>query len=280
MRDAITLEPKTSFFRPSRRYCTSSPNGNCIAAGMEDGTLEIWDLTTGARRQLPHAHDELPTMIKYSPNGQILAAAAGTRLTLWDVGTFTRLADFEVYRAPHWSLYPVAFSPEPNLIALATSTHGNSKDQCVLKLWNVEGEEQATIGYIKAPAHTLAFSADGRLLAAGSFDGSITVWDVEAAMRIGKPLRGHTSTVNALVFSPDSKRLVSGADETVRLWDTATGENILTLRLDNDLDSVGLSPDGLTLAASSNGIVRCWRAATERQVKSSMQALNTVNLEN
>src|SRR5438552_8007927 len=65
---------------------------------------------------------------------------------------------------------------------------------------------------------------------------------------------GHTSDVNSVAFSPDSKTLASGSrDATIRLWDVASGQEFKTLKGHlSDVDSIAFSPDGKTLASGSD----------------------------
>ena len=83
------------------------------------------------------------------------------------------------------------------------------------------------------------------------------------------PLKGHTSRVRSVAFSPDGKTLASGAwDGLVKLWDVATGENIATFEGHTaGVNSVAYSPDGTTLASgATNGSVLLWDVATEENI--------------
>ena len=83
-------------------------------------------------------------------------------------------------------------------------------------------------------------------------------------------LRGHTYQVHSVAFSPDGKRIVSGSfDETIRIWDAATGAQIgepLTGHT-GDVESVAFSPDGKRIVSGSDDkTIRIWDAATGKQI--------------
>ena len=117
---------------------------------------------------------------------------------------------------------------------------------------------------------SVAMSPDGGILATGSGDGSIVLWDAARREPRGEPLKGHTSPVTSIAFSPDGKTLVSGSqDKTIMLWDLASGKpkaGPLTGHGDW-VTSVAFSPSDHTLATGSyDQTVILWDLDTGRPI--------------
>ena len=118
--------------------------------------------------------------------------------------------------------------------------------------------------------HSVAFSpVDATLLATGSWDGTVKLWDVVTERDIAT-LRVHTAGITSVAFSPiDATLLATGSkDWTVRLWDVETERNIATLKEHTaGITSVAFSSDGSTLATGSwDRTVRLWDVETERNI--------------
>jgi hypothetical protein len=110
---------------------------------------------------------------------------------------------------------------------------------------------------------SVAFSPDGARLASGGWDGTVTVWDAPTDQEL--LLKGHANPVSGVAFSPDSARLASGDGSAVKVWDTGTGRELLTLRGFAGA-GVAFSPDGARLASGGGGTVTVWDARTGQEL--------------
>lgn len=98
---------------------------------------------------------------------------------------------------------------------------------------------------------SVAFHPFGEILASGSFDNTVKLWDIEKKQNIAT-LVGHSNDVFSISFSPDGATLASGSlDNSVKIWDIDTKQNILTLTFQNPISCVKFSNDGKLLAIGS-----------------------------
>lgn len=116
---------------------------------------------------------------------------------------------------------------------------------------------------------SVAFSPDGKIIASGSWDKTIKLWNASSGIEL-KTLEGHPDFVGSVAFSPNGKLLASGSwDTNIKLWDVETGREIKSFYGHNGtVNSVVFSPDGETIiSGSSDKSVRIWNITSGEVLK-------------
>nr|POF13692.1 vegetative incompatibility protein het-e-1 [Quercus suber] len=115
----------------------------------------------------------------------------------------------------------------------------------------------------------LTFSPDGQVVASGSNDGTVRLWNAITGEQMQK-LEGDVGVVHKVVFSPEGQVLASvSEDATVRLWNTTTGEQTQKLEgHDSRINAVAFSPDGQVFASGSiDGTLWLWNVITGERMQ-------------
>ncbi|CRZ17147.1 WD40 repeat domain-containing protein [Mycolicibacterium neworleansense] len=168
-----TMRPVGALIRPTEEVATFnfSHDGEIVATGSVQGTVELWDSDTGERIGRPMKGDSWVASIVFSNDGSLMAVGyANYRLRLWDTGTFEPKGE----DMPQVTLPAVvALSPDNRTIA-------SGGDDGNIQLWDVDGQKQlgAPLTGHSASVTSLHFSSDGKKLLSSSGDGTLRVWPV------------------------------------------------------------------------------------------------------
>jgi WD40 repeat protein len=220
-----------------------SPDGQRLASASADGTVRVWDASSGAEVLQLQGHTSSVDSVCFSPDGQRLASAsADGTVRVWDASSGAVVLQLQGHTNYVTS---VCFSPDGQRLASA------SYDKTVRV-----GDAASAAEVLQLQGHTRAvtsvcFSPDGKRLASASDDQTVRVWDAASGAEVLQ-LQGHRGEVRSVCFSPDGKRLASASwDKTVRVWDAASGAEVFQLQGHTDgVYSVCFSPDGLRLASA------------------------------
>ncbi|MGA2730048.1 MAG: TIR domain-containing protein [Terracidiphilus sp.] len=195
-----------------------SPDGKTVVVGG-DAELVFWDLA--ARKQIgspvTSQKDRIWTLA-FSPDGELLASAGNTLVVMiWKNGQPGRL--LKTLGTPNQSkdfeLMPVGVSFNADGTMLATSTQGHSVTLWKIKDW--KPIPPVLYGHTQAVS-SVAFNANSKVLASGSADGDIRIWDVQAHELIGS-LGVPPEAVNSIALEPRKGILASvGGDNSIVLW--------------------------------------------------------------
>jgi len=119
------------------------------------------------------------------------------------------------------------------------------------------------------PVQSVALSPDGRVLASGSLDHTIKLWNVASGREL-RTLVGHSGGVESVAFSPDGRILASGSwDKTIKLWDVASGQALRILVGHTDgVTTVAFSPDGNSVMSGSwDKTIKVWDVASGHELR-------------
>ena len=217
-----------------------SRDGKRLAAGGEAGLARVWEISSRGMIFETHGHGDVQIFtVALSPDGEMLAtggADAATRLWRTDSGELLHKFDF----AGDW-VRSVQFSPDGGTLAV-----GGRKDKS-LQLFDVKSFNRlATLRGSTGDFFHLAFSGDGKLLAAAARDGFVRLWDLPARQLRQFDAR-HQGMIWSVGFSPDGKTICSaGQDRTLRFWDQETAREIARVNCAFENDTLVFSPDPST----------------------------------
>ncbi|MGL4551514.1 MAG: protein kinase domain-containing protein, partial [Gemmataceae bacterium] len=237
--------------------------GDRLLLGFQDGTAAVYDVATGKPVFGPWTHDETIPLgdegagrpepaasAAFSPDGSWAAVAAGRVVRVWSARDGSAGLTF---RGHPDRVVDVTFSPDGQEVLSGGEGH-----QALL--WQ---PDTGVVAHRLPHEHgvcAVAFRPGGEVIATGSWDDTVQLWDRRTGRRVGAPIR-HADDITALAFRPDGLRLATaGEDRTVRVWDVpAPVVARRTAEHPQRVNTFALSPDGRTLVtAGSDLLIRVW----------------------
>jgi WD40 repeat protein len=160
-----------------------APDGRTLASSSFDRDIRLWDGETGAPLRILKGHEQAVVGVDISPDGRLLASGSDdSTVRLWRIPSGAPLATLR--GTSH--VYAVAFSADGRWLASAGRAHGALRTLWhqltglggagpAVRLWRVE-DGRALQSLDLDDAMSIAFSRDGRWLAAASEDGKVSIW--------------------------------------------------------------------------------------------------------
>ncbi len=239
-----------------------SPDGKRMAFGLRDKTIKLCNLVSGEELITLRGHQSPVYGITFSPDGGRIISAGGQDKTVrvWDAAT----GDEEmILRGHDYQVMSVTISPDGRYIV-----SGDIWGQ--IRVWNARtGNELMTIPAGNHTVRQLAFSPDGERIVSG--DNNRTIKNLATGEELST-LKGHNGAVTSVVFSRDGKRVISGSmDGMVKVWDWASGQELMVMSGSAGIFVGALSTDGQTFAAGgTDGSIilrQCKTLSEERELR-------------
>ncbi|MEM7773385.1 MAG: NB-ARC domain-containing protein, partial [Cyanobacteria bacterium P01_A01_bin.37] len=259
-----------------------SPDGHMLASSGFDQTIKRWDIhrtPDGVELHLVQTlegHQGSVWSVRFHPYAPLLVSSSGDRtIKIWQLPTGKLLTTL---RGHTEQISTLEICPSGNHLVSASNDH-------TLKLWDISqwvgssgidnGATTTVIATLTGHTRqiwTMALSPDGTMLASGSNDQTVRLWDIPSR-RLFNTIRGHTNqllTVGVSALSatdaagPTTYLMTGSSDQTIRLWDFQTGTLTHTLRgHKNWVLSVAPHPTELRLASGSADCdIRLWNLKT------------------
>lgn len=255
--DPATLARRSGPWKTTHGYVWSVAfAGDTLVTGANDGTVETWD-SAGNHSPLSGSKVGNPTRsIATTANSTVVAAGnIDGNVRIWDISHPQEMREIGVPGGPVES------------VALHDNLLATGSQDGTIQLWSLAGSKPSAYGdpisdgSSRQPVWCVAFSSDGRRLAAAGQSPDVWVYDIDTRRRVALPHRGG---VWAVTFSPTDRYIATGGiDDAVKVWDARSNAKVgdLVTGDGGDVKALAFVGDGL-VSVGDDKTLRLWSIPT------------------
>ncbi|WP_224242296.1 caspase family protein [Hyalangium gracile] len=225
-----------------------SPDGARMASASRDGTVRLWDATTGRALPWGMKHEGPVKTVAFSGDGKRLATGGeDTTARVWDVETGKELLKLA---------HPALSCDEPI---------GVAQESC----------EQPHMAGTPAAVESVRLSPDGRRLATATLDGVVRLWDTQSGrLVLDQP---QATRIRSMVFTPDGQGLaIANSEPVVSIWEAETGRDLPSVEAQESISFLEYSQDEkYLLTLSEKGTVSVWEAGSRVEISRTLEGVST-----
>jgi WD40 repeat protein len=243
-----------------------SPDGTKLAAADERCVIHLWDLKSGdSCGEIAGGGGRIPALVWHPDGKRLVSAGWDTNIRVWDVQTREPII---LLNSQDSQVQTLVFNRDGSRLVCSDLSN-------TVHIWDMNRYRSINVLHLPAKEiHSLAISTDSATLAVGGADRVVHVYDVQqrGEQAAADPQLSRT----AIAVCAGGNRLASlGAGTALRVWDTASGESVLSLENARLLRGFAASPDGKWFAASladeeapaETATLGLWHAATGKRLR-------------
>jgi WD40 repeat protein len=225
LHSATNVEAQTSGEHTRPVLALAISGDGHIVSGSEDGTIRIWDITTGRCSLVLKGHMGGVAAVDISEDSRlVLSGSRNGHVNVWDAATGMRIKRFDT---PSKNGIPwVKFSPDTRYAAAPV---GRTVEIWSTATWTSTHTLEG--GYMSS--ETATFSLNGQYIASASYDQKIRIWDTATGACVQTLVNQQRAHSWSLAFSPDTRYIASKQrdDGIIDIWDLSTGACIRSLNI-------------------------------------------------
>ncbi len=231
--DTVSEQKTTIEYEASVNSLCFAANGKSLILGFQDGTVKVRDWITRQETISFSAGSNGVSALQLSPDGLLLAVGGQSERVGSPAERFEP-CDVRLYSLRDNTLLRTLQGHQDKIAAMTFSPDGSTLATCdtyqgTIRVWEVKtGALKETLKGHRYPVRSLAFSPDSLLLASGSSDNTIRLWDLSPVAnnqsRETTSVFGHNEAVTSLLFTADGQLLSAGQDRMVKIWKLKKGK--------------------------------------------------------
>lgn len=231
-----------------------SGNDKLVCTGSSDHTVRVWDVATGKQLSVLRGHTDQVIGVYFSQDDScslIASTSFDKTVKLWDTKLESEIKTLRGHTQPTNN---VAYSYDGKYLA-------SCSDDSTIKIWSSDYTTKEPIMTLlghNSPVLTVLFNFGSTKLASSDLDGNIIIWEMPSGKMLRK-IKAHDDLIQDISFKyDDDKTIVSASlDKKVKLWDSDTGENLMTFDAGVEIWSVDLISDAsIIIIGCADGTVR------------------------